>query len=187
MTFLYNKFIRKFLLSLIVLWGVLSFWLINQANFTKIAITLIGAFSILFIFWEISSLFILIFSSFIISYSFYGLLFQLNLPVWLVMILILIIFSYLFIYNEQKIGILGNKRLVYLVLFSLIILEVFLVLNYFLISPISKSMIIATISYVFVGFCYTILAKHNDNKFINYLLIAGLLIFMIFSTSIWGV
>jgi predicted neutral ceramidase superfamily lipid hydrolase len=99
----------------------------------------------------------------------------------------MIIFGYVFVYTEQKIGILGNKRLMYLVLFSLIVLEVFFTLNYFLISPLSKSLIIATISYVFIGFCYTVLAKHTDNSIKTYLVIAGIMITIILSTSIWGI
>lgn len=186
MAFLYSKTNRRILLSLIVAWGIISFWVINQATFARVLISLLGVLSLVFVWTEIASIFILIFSSFSISYALYGFLFQFNLPIWLVMLAILIIFGYLFVYTEQKLGILGDKRLIYLVLFSLITLEVFLVLNYFLISPISKSLIIATGSYVFIGFCYTILAKHTDNKFQTYLLVSVAVITMIFVTSIWG-
>ncbi|MCX6808379.1 MAG: hypothetical protein NTW50_01810 [Candidatus Berkelbacteria bacterium] len=103
------------------------------------------------------------------------------------MVGILSVFSYLFAYFEQRIGILGNKRLVYLVLFSLIILEVFLSLSYFLINPIGQSLIIAAISYLFVGFCYTVLAKHTDNKFITYVIFTTIAVGLVFLTSAWGV
>lgn len=187
MAFLYNKTSRRILLSLIVTWGIVSFWLVNQADFARILISLLGVLSIVFVWAEIAPIFLLIFLSFSVSYALYGFLFQFNLPIWIIMLAILIIFGYLFVYTEQKIGILGNKRLIYLVLFSLITLEVFLSLNYFLISPISKSLIIATSSYVFVGFCYTILAKHTDSKFKTYLAIAAMVITVIFMTSIWGI
>lgn len=186
MAFLYSKLNRRVLLSIIIAWGIISFWLINQAVAAKVLITIIGCLGLVFIWAEIAPIFLLIFNSFAISYALYGFLFQYALPSWLVMVAILLIFGYLFVYTEQKIGILGNKRLIYLILFSLITLEVFLTLNYFLISPISKSLIIATISYVFVGFCYTILAKHTDNKFSTYIFIAGLIIALIFLSSIWG-
>jgi hypothetical protein len=185
--FLYNKLTRRLLLSLIIAWGIVSFWVISQATFARVLITILGVFSFVFVWLEIAPIFLLIFSSFSISYALYGFLFQYNLPNWLIMISILIIFGYLFVYTEQKIGILGNKRLVYLVLFSLIVLEVFLTLNYFLISPISKSLIIATISYLFVGFCYTVLAKHTDNKLSAYIYLAIAIVTLIFCTSIWGV
>ena len=141
----------------------------------------------IFVWFEIAPVFLLIFSSFSVSYALYGFLFQFGLPIWLIMLAILIIFGYLFVDMEQKLGILGDKRLIYLVLFSLLILEVFLVLNYFLISPISKSLIIGTVSYVFVGFCYTVLAKHTDNKFLTYLVVAAMVVTAVFVTSIWGI
>jgi hypothetical protein len=101
------------------------------------------------------------------------------------MIAILFIFGYLFVYTEQKIGILGNKRLIYLVLFSLIILEVFLVLSYFLINPLSQSIIIGAISYLFIGYCYTILAKHTDNRFSTYAMFTAGVIFLVIASSTW--
>ena len=187
MAFLYNKLNRRILLSLIVAWGIVSFWLVNQASFARILITILGILCLIFVWFEIAPVFLLIFSSFSVSYALYGFLFQFGLPIWLIMLAILIIFGYLFVYMEQKLGILGDKRLIYLVLFSLLILEVFLVLNYFLISPISKSLIIGTVSYVFVGFCYTVLAKHTDNKFLTYLVVAAMVVTAVFVTSIWGI
>ena len=102
------------------------------------------------------------------------------------MLAILLVFGYFFYYTEQRIGILGNKRLIYLILFSLITLEVFFALNYFLISPLSKSLIISIVSYLFIGFCYSVLAKHEDSKLITYLILAVVLIASVFLTSIWG-
>jgi hypothetical protein len=183
---LYNKISRRLLLTLIIFWGVACFWIISQTTFTSILITIIGIVSLFLTWYETGPIFLLIFSSFTSAYALYGFYYQFALPFWLIMIAILIIFGYVFVYTEQKIGILGDKRLIYLVLFSLIVLEVFFTLNYYLISPLSKSLIIATISYVFVGFCYTVLAKHTDNSIKTYLIIAGIMIAVILSTSIWG-
>ena len=186
MAFLYNKLTRRIVLALIILWGVGSFWVLSTDLAVRIVIILLGLLSIVFTLFEIVPIILLIFLSFLVSYVLYGFLFQFSLPIWLVMLSILLIFGYIFLYTEQKIGILGNKRLVYLVLFSLITLEVFLTLNYYLISPLSKSLIIATISYLYIGFCYTVLAKHTDNKLITYIFIATFVIAMIFLSSIWG-
>lgn len=186
MAFLYNKLTRKVLLSLIILWGIGSFWALSQNSLSSISVSVVGLLCLIFTFYEIAPIFLLIFLSFVTSFALYGFLFQFNLQPWLIMLAILIIFSYFFVYTEQKIGILGNKRLIYLLLFSIITLEVFFTLNYFLISPLSKSLIISIISYLFIGFCYTVLAKHDDNKIQTYLLIAGVMIGLIFSTSIWG-
>jgi hypothetical protein len=150
-------------------------------------IVIISIFALFAIWRDSSAIFILILLSFTTAYGFYGVLFQFSLPLWFIMLGITCVFGYLFTFFEQRIGILGNKRLVYLVLFSLIVLEVFLALSYFLINPIGQSLIISAISYLFVGYCYTILAKHTDNKFITYVVLSVVVIAAIFLTSTWGV
>jgi len=187
MAFLYNQTTRKILLSIILLWGLFSFYYLNQDNWTIVTpMILLSVLGLIFIFREMSAIFLLLLLSFTTSYAFYVFLFLFSLPSWLIMIGILVIFGYLFTYTEQKIGILGNKRLIYLVLFSMIILEVFLSLGYFLINPISQSLIITAISYFFVGFCYTVLAKHTDNRFITYILITFAIIVLTLLISRWG-
>ncbi len=186
MAFLHNKLFRKIVLLLILIFSSVTFVFINKVLPLNILVIVFSLISIYYISIEGYPIFLLIFMSFTCSYAFYGFLYQFNLPNWLVMIAILFVFSYLFTYTEQKIGILGNKRLVYLVLFSLVILEVFLALSYFLINPLNQSLIISIVCYLFVGFCYTILAKHTDNKFLTYILIALVSILMIFISSNWG-
>ncbi len=160
--------------------------MLTRSHFDQTLIALFGLFNLLFIWLEYSALVTLVSLSFLSAYAFYGFLFQYNLPNWLVMVGILLIFGYLFLYTEQRIGILGNKRLIYLFLFSLISLEVFLALAFFLINPLSKSLIMAVVSYVFVGFCYVVLAKHDDNKLSTYLTVALISMFMVFISSGWG-
>jgi len=186
MAFLYNKSIRKLILSILILWSVASFWFLNSSMPIKIAIVVISLACLICTWLESAPIFLLIFLSFTSSFALYGFLYQLNLPTWLIMIAILLIFGYLFTYTEQKIGILGNKRLTYLILFSLIILEVFLALSFFLISPLAQSMVIAIISYLFVGYCYTILARHQDNKFTTYLIISIIAVGVILVSSNWA-
>jgi hypothetical protein len=187
MAFLHNHLARKILLSIILAWGTMSFYLVNKDTLVLIYLILIIALFGLFYIWkEKSAIVSLILLSFTSAYAFNVFMFQIKIPFWLIMIGVLLVFGYLFTYTEQKIGILGNKRLIYLVLFSLIILEVFLALSYFVISPTNQSLIIAAISYLFVGFCYTVLAKHVDNNFITYIIITALAISLVFLTSTWG-
>ncbi|MEI6499366.1 MAG: hypothetical protein WCO23_05370 [bacterium] len=186
MSFLHNKVFRKLVLLVILAFSVLTFIFINKILMINIFIILSSVVSIYFIFTETYPIYLLIFLSFVTSYAFYGFLYQFNLPPWVIMLAIMVVFSYLFTYMEQKIGILGNKRLIYLVLFSLVILEVFLALSYFLINPLNQSIVISIVCYLFVGFCYTILARHTDNSFRTYLLIAGVSILIIFLSSNWG-
>lgn len=186
MAILYNKFARRTVLSLIIIWSVASFWIISPDLWTKVLVLVLGFCSLIFTYFEIVPIYLLIFLSFTTAYALYGFYYQYALPLWLVMLAILFSFGYLFLYNEQKIGILGNQRLVYLLLFSLVTLEMFLTLNFFLISPLSKSLIVAAISYLYVGFCYIILARHTVTKFSTYIIIFIIAVGAILISSVWG-
>lgn len=187
MAFLQNQILRKFILSAILLWGTVTFYLSNGQNqLFVILIVFVSIFGLFAVWKEFSAIFTLILLSFFSAYAFYTFFLQFDLPLWALMISILVVFSYLFTYTEQKIGILSNKRLIYLVLFSLVILQVFLILSYFLINPISQSLVIAAVSYLFIGFCYTILAKHESHSFVTYLIVASIMILLVFASSSWG-
>jgi len=187
MAFLHNHLVRKILLSVILAWGSLSFYYASTSDFFLFYVILVVAtLGMILIWYEVAPIFILLLLSFTSAFAFNTFLFQLNIPLWLIMVGILIIFGYLFTYTEQKIGILGNKRLIFLLLFAIIILETFLALTYFLINPIGQSLIIATICYLLVGYCYTIIAKHTDNRFTTYILLSVLAIFLILASASWG-
>lgn len=187
MAFLHNTILRRITLIIILLWGIIPFYYLNQdANILLFVFFVSAVVALYFVWSELSAIFILIYLSFTTAYAFNVVLFQFTLPFYLAMIGVLVIYGYLFTYMEQKIGILGNKRLVYLVLFSLIVLEVFLITSFFLISPTNQSLIIATLSYLFVGYCYTILAKHSDSNFIHYVVLSILSLIAIFLTSDWS-
>lgn len=187
MAFLHNHIARKILLTIILAWSSLSFYFTNTDSLLLVVLIIfISIFGLIFIWTEKSAIFTLILLSFTSTYAFSVFMYQINIPLWLIMIGVIIIFGYLFTYTEQKIGILGNKRLIYLVLFSLLILESFLALSYFAISPINQSLVIASICYLFVGYCYTVLAKHEDNNFLTYVIITTLTILLVFMTSTWG-
>lgn len=187
MAFLYNHIARKTLLTVILAWGDFSFYLANSNNLVLFFIMLaISALGLILIWNEVAPVFLLILLSFTSAYAFNTYLLQLNIPLYLIMIGILIVFGYLFTYTEQRIGILGDKRLIFLLLFAIIVLEVFLTLTYFLVNPIVQSLIITAVCYLFVGYCYTIIAKHTDNKFITYILLSGLAMAAILLTASWG-
>jgi hypothetical protein len=187
MPFLRNHLLRKIILTIVLSWGCLSFYLTNNQNLVStVLVIFISVLGLVSIWRETSAIFTLILLSFVSAYAFYTFFLQFDLPLWLLMVSVLIVFGYLFTYTEQKIGILSDKRLIYLVLFSLVILEIFLTLSYFLINPISQSLIIASICYLFVGFCYTVLAKHPGNSFSTYLVLTSVIIISVFLTSSWS-
>lgn len=187
MAFLHNQILRKIVLTFILTWGSLSFYFVNsRSQFLIWALLFVSVSGLIIIWREVSAIFILIFLSFLSAYAFYTFFLQFNLPTWILMLSILVVFGYLFTYTEQRIGILSNKRLIYLVLFSLVILEIFLTLSFFLINPISQSLVISSVCYLFIGFCYTILAKHTDNNFLTYLIITFIVVLTVFVTSKWS-
>lgn len=186
MAFLYSKNARRIVLILIALWSLAAFWFLNQMLFDRIIVFALGFAALLFIIFEVAPIFILIFLSFSSAYALYGFLFIYNLPNWLIMLAMFLIFGYLFVYTEQKTGILSNRRLIYLLLFSILMFEIFLALSFFLINPLSQSLVIASVSYLFVGFCYTILAKHRDSSIITYIVFSLIAILAVLLFSTWG-
>ncbi|OQA04326.1 MAG: hypothetical protein BWY68_00398 [bacterium ADurb.Bin400] len=186
MAFLYHKFTRRLLITLVLFWSTFSFWSLNPLGFSRIIVAVLGVACLYFIWREMAAAFLLIFLSFTSAYALFGFFIQYNLPTWLVMLAVMVIFGFLFMYNEQKLGILGNKRLIYLVLFALIILEVFLMLTYFYINPINQSLIVATVSYLFSGFSLSILAKRSDIKLVSYVWIALAATLAILLSSNWS-
>ncbi|MEK9156409.1 MAG: hypothetical protein AAB360_03900 [Patescibacteria group bacterium] len=186
MAFLYHKLTRKVILTIILAWGAISFWFLNPLLASRLMLSAISLVGLIVIWQESAPVFLLILLSFSSAYALYGFFTQWDSPIWLVMLAILIIFGYLFTYTEQKTGILGNKRLIYLVLFSLMILEVFLALSYFHINPLNQSLVIAAVSYLFSGFCLTILARRESARFSQYFAYALIVIAAALLTSSWN-
>lgn len=186
MAFLKSKLLRRIILTIILLWASVAFWFLNEV-FTVSIITVVLSVPILYLVWsERFPLIVLIFLSFTSAFALYGFLFYFNLPLWIVMLASLFLYGYLFTYLEQKIGILGRERLIYLLLFSLLILEMFLVLSYFLISPLNRSLIIALSSYLLSGFCYSIIEEKRPKSFPPYIWMFCIIIALLLFTANWG-
>jgi hypothetical protein len=183
--FIFGKFFRRAILSLLTVGSILFYWFLSPTLFDRTIISIVGVLAITFILLEVAPLYILIVLSFFTSYSLYELLFSFNTPDWLTMILFVLIFGYLFGYTEQRIGMINRDRPLYFVLYTLIVLETFLGLSYFLINPLNQSLIITLVSYLYVGFCYTVIAKRN-REFTMYIVFAALLLVAILFLSSWG-
>lgn len=186
MAFLKSKLLRRIILTIILLWATVAFWFLNEVLAISV-ITALLSIPVLYLIWsEKYPLIVLIFLSFTSAFALYGFLFYFNLPLWIVMLASLFLYGYLFTYLEQKIGILGPERLIYLLLFSLLILEMFLVLSYFLISPLNRSLIIALSSYLLAGFCFSIIEEKKPKSFPAYLWTFWIMIALLLFTAIWG-
>lgn len=173
-------------LTLLTVWSVGSFWFLNQFDVINFVL-MIASLAIFYLIWsERSAISIVLFLSFSNAFALYGFLFYLNLPLYVIMIAILLIFGYIFTYFEQINGVLGRERLVFLLLFSLVILEIFVILSYFLISPINQSLIIALASYVICGFSLGYLKKDREQSVFTYLIIFAVCAFLILITAQWS-
>lgn len=186
MAFLKSKILRSIILTMLALWAVFSFWFLNSITFVSIIISILGVIALYAIWREVLILYLVSFLTFTGSYALYGFLFSFNLPLWVVMIAILLIFGYIFTYLEQKSDILGKNKLVYLFIFSLIVLEVFLFLSYFLISPINRSLIITLVVYVISGFSFWVLRKDDLKNFSAYVYLSVLVMMTILISAKWG-
>ena len=186
MAILTNKTLRSIILTILALWAVFSFWFLNSIVFISVIISILGVIALYAIWQEVLILYLVSFLTFAGSYALYGFLFSFNLPLWVVMIALFLIFAYIFTYLEQKSDILGKNKLVYLLIFSLIVLEVFLFLSYFLISPINRSLIITLVVYVISGFTFWVLRKNDVKNFSVYVYLSILVMMAILISAKWG-
>ena len=187
MAVLYNTNLRKAILAIVLVWSVVTFWFSGQIDFLNWTITILGFGTLFLIYFERSPSTILIFLSFASSYALYSFLYYFSLPLWVIMIGAFIIFGYLFLYTEQILTILGSERLVYLLVFNLIILELFIFLSYVLIDPLNRSLIIGVSSYLFLGYCLDYVDKSLPNRFLNFIYIFLILLALILITANWQI
>ncbi len=187
MAVLYSSKLRKIILALILLWSVATFWFSGQIDFLNWTVSVLGFGTLFLIYFERSPSTILIFLSFISSYALYSFLYYFNLPLWVIMLGAFIIFGYLFLYTEQILAILGSERLIYLLVFNLIILELFIFLSYVLIDPLNRSLIIGVSSYLFLGYCLDYVDKNLPQRFLNFIYIFLILLALILLTTNWQI
>ena len=180
-----HKF-RTVIPTLLLVWATTFFWLlcpILAVNVMMLAISLVVLLSIIF---NRYYQFVVIFLSFQTSYVFYGYMLVNNLPSWLIMLGVLVISFFLLSYVEQKNDTLLQHKALFKVIYSLLILETFLFLGYFLISPINRSLIIALTLYLIVGFNEDVVQKKQIGKMVNYLFIFLVNFVTIILTASWG-
>jgi len=187
MAVLYNANSRKAILAVVLVWSVIAFWFSGQIDFLNWTVSILSLGVLFLIYFERSPSTILIFLSFISSYALYSFLYYFNLPLWIIMLGAFIIFGYLFLYVEQILAILGAERLVYLLVFNLIILELFIFLSYILIDPLNRSLIIGISSYLFLGYCLDYVDKDLPMRFLNFIYIFLILLTLILITANWQI
>jgi len=182
-----KNLITRTYLILLLTWGVASFFLFSGLDVSIWPILSVSLISIFLVIYKTAKQFLLVYICFLLLYSIYGFQYVYNLPLWIAIIMLIILSSFLIIslYNDQQ-RVLKYLPL-YVSLFVLINIELYLTLSFWLINPLSRSFIAALSVYIFSGYLES--TNGNDferNKFNNYLFTAAILLVILLLTSAWG-
>ena len=182
-----DKIVSKVILTILLIWGSASFFLFTSLPLIKWSVAILGLAALTLIFLGLGELFLLLFINFTNLYAFYGFLFTYNLPLYIVMIgLAIVSGASFFILGRKMIGEEKNFLLI-LVFFVLAMLELYLALSYWLINPLSRSLIILVFIYLFSGFLSSIKGEIFAKKnFRTYLLTAIIILIVLVFTISWG-
>jgi len=182
-----DKIISRIILAILLIWGCASFFLFTSLSLVKWSVMILGLVGFILIFFGLGELFLLLFINFTNLYAFYGFLFTYNLPLYIVMIgLALVSGASFFILGREMVA--GEKNfLLILVFFILVVLELYLALSYWLVNPLSRSLIILLFIYLFSGFLSSIKGEIFAQKnFRTYLLIVIIILLVLTLTISWG-
>lgn len=177
---------RRGILSIILIWATVFFWLLCPVSAINIAITLVSALCCAAILLEKSAHFTTIYLSFLTAYVLYGYILVNNFPIWLAMIGILLVFFYLFSYLEEMSDLIPGERPIYLMVFSLFSVETFLFLGYYIISPINRSLILSAVVYLIFGFLESCGKGKSLKVIVPYILVFLLVFATMLLTASWG-
>ncbi len=186
MAFLFSPKFRKIVLVVILIAASILFWMLNPHLYISIFAEILAAVALISIISEKNIHFIVVFLSFISSYVLYNYMLVNNLPAWLIMISILIIFLYIFGYLEKVINFPEGINFIFLLVFSLATLETFLFLGYFLISPLNRSLLLAMTVYIIYGFCDNVIEKQKPKQLITFIVVFLVVFVTMLVTASWG-
>lgn len=148
---------------------------------TRVSVLIIGAVSIYLIWTRLFPTLPILYMTFAGCYFLYQLLFSRSWPIYFIMILLFLILWMVFPIFHIK-----NNHGIYFFLLVLSLFEVFLVLSYWLVNPISRSLIMAITAYLFGGWLIS-LDQKSTKGLANYFVFAGLAFAIILLTTRWGI
>ena len=181
-----KQILLKGVLILLLSWGCFSFFIFSTPFLVKWFVLFLSLVSFYLILIDFGNLFLAVFLNFVNIYGFYGFYFTYNLPLVPVMIGLAITTSIIYYLLIRK-NIVHDDQNLYVIFFLIYILEIFLALSYWLINPLSRSLIILIFVYIFVG--YSLSAKNDHfraKKFWPYLFISLLTLIILLLTVSWG-
>lgn len=177
---------RRGILSLILIWATVFFWLLNSTFIINLFVSAVALLCFVAILWEKSAHFTTIYLSFLTAYVLYGYILVNNFPIWLAMIGIMLVFFYLFAYLEEMSDLIPGEKPIYLMVFSLLAVETFLFLGYYIISPINRSLILSAVVYLIFGFLESCSAGKSFKSIVPYVLVFLLVFVTMLLTASWG-
>jgi len=186
MAFLYSTKLRKITLTILLIWASVFFWFLSGQLVVNIIIVFASMMCLGAILSDQNTHYTTIYLSFLTAYVLYGYTSVNNLPTWLIMAGVLVIYLYLFANLEQKMEFITGQRLIYLFIFALLSLETFIFLSYFIISPINRSLILAMVVYTICGFCDSIISQKKPKLMLSYLLVFLIVFVTMLLTAAWG-
>lgn len=178
------------LLSTALIIFLAGFFWIDLSNFVseggtnqliRICVAVIGLISIYLIWTQSFPTLPILYLVFTGCYFLYQLLFSHSWPIYLIMGILFVILWLVF-----PIFHINQNHGIYFFLFVLTLFEVFLALSYWLVNPITRSLILAITAYLFGGWLIAIQTKKYDD-FKRYILFAFIAFLIILTTSRWGI
>ena len=183
---LIKKNMRKIISTLLLIWSTVFFCLMSPVAAVNVAIILISVVLFLLVFFNRSNIILVLYLNFISSYVLFGYILLGNVPVWLVMIGVLAINIYLNCDLISNNNLDENARKIYLVVYSLLIIEVFLFMGYFILSPANRSLILTLCLYLIYGYNEEVINKVTYSGFYRYIVVFFLIFVTIVLSASWG-
>lgn len=177
---------RKLISTLIIVVFTILFCSMNSVLIVNGAIICVSFLSLLFLIFDRNVSIITLYINFISSYVLFSYLLLGNAPVWLVMLPVLVINIYLFSYlpNLQEAEM--EIRNIYLIVYSLVVVEIFLFMGYFVLSPINRSLVLTLCLYLIYGYNDRVIRENDRQGFYRYIMVFFLIFVTIVLSASWG-
>ncbi len=180
-----KSLIFKIFISILILWGSASFFLFPVIDFFNWLMLALSLISVFLVFTSRGRDFLFIIFNFSLIYSLNNLVYVGNLPQWVLIIGLALIIVTGYIYAEGSFFKQTNNSLLHLFLYLILMLEISFSLSYWLINPLSKSMIFSLFSNLFFGL-FSERTNFVGGDYKLYLYFALFALGLVFFTISWG-
>jgi hypothetical protein len=182
-----HNLLPKIFLVFLIFWGAASFFVFPALPSFAWIFLIVSLLAVYLALKEKSGYFILIDIIFSFSYFFYGLQSATGFPLWSIIICLAIILALAFWFLAQQFSPASENFALVLTFFAISLLELYLALSFWLINPLTKSLIMGIFGYVFTGYLVNISGKDQiSRKFMTYVYTAVFVLAILVFTVSWG-